>query len=273
MATQIRTRQIADGAVTNVKVAAGAGIVTSKLADGSLFIKSDGSVAMAADLSIGNSRITNLGTPSSGTDATTKNYVDTLFDQLPSLFKFKGSARAVATGNVTLSNPGTASFDSITLSSGDILGLINQTAAEENGLYTFNGSGSALTRIASMNHWDEVPGAMFTVEEGATYASRLYLCTSADGGTINVSAINFLLINGSGLQNSNFVDAEVPSGTIDGANATYTLANTPVVGSVKVYLNGVRQRAGGNDYSISGTTITMVTAPLTGEYIEVEYRK
>ena len=39
-------------------------------------IKDDGTVAMAADLSMASNQITNLGTPSAGTDAANKTYVD-----------------------------------------------------------------------------------------------------------------------------------------------------------------------------------------------------
>jgi hypothetical protein len=60
---------------------------------------------------------------------------------------------------------------------------------------------------------------------------------------------------------------------MNGSNTAFTLANTPVSGSVRLYLNGQRLRAGGNDYSISGSSITMVTAPVSTDYLEAEYRK
>ena len=69
------------------------------------------------------------------------------------------------------------------------------------------------------------------------------------------------------------VDNEVPSGTINGSNTAFTLANTPISGSVKIYLNGIRFKGGGVDYSISGTTVTFVTAPATGDSILADYRK
>ncbi len=67
--TQIVQRQIADGAINDAKVQAGANIATSKLADGANFIKRDGSVAMTGALNLGSQLITNLQTPSAGTDA------------------------------------------------------------------------------------------------------------------------------------------------------------------------------------------------------------
>lgn len=272
--TQVRQRQIEDGAINDAKVAAGAAIATSKLADGANFVKRDGSVAFTGSQSMGGNSITNVATPSGNNDAANKAYVDTQIGSLNSLFDTKPSARAATTGNVTISNPGTASFDSVTLSNGDILFLRAQSAAAENGLYTFNGSGSPLTRIAQMDLWAEIPGAFFAVEDGSTYADTLWLCTANQGGTLGTTSITFQQVNASGLTASNFVDKEVPSGSINGSNTAFTLANTPVAGSEHVHLNGVLLRSGGgNDYTISGTTITMATAPLSGEFIVVSYRK
>lgn len=68
------------------------------------------------------------------------------------------------------------------------------------------------------------------------------------------------------------VKNEVPSGTLNGSNTVFTLANTPTAGSVHLYLNGIRQRAGGQDYSITDDTITFVTAPETGDILLADYR-
>lgn len=76
------------------------------------------------------------------------------------------------------------------------------------------------------------------------------------------------------LKYSNKVTRETPSGTINGSNVTFALASTPVSGSEEVFLNGILQDAGaGNDYTISTGTITMLTAPLSGDKIRVNYMK
>lgn len=72
---------------------------------------------------------------------------------------------------------------------------------------------------------------------------------------------------------SNFVTREIPSGSIDGFNQTFGLAYTPVAGSEHVFLNGLLLDAGGEDYSISGGTITLVTAPEVGDKLRVSYIK
>jgi hypothetical protein len=82
--------------------------------------------------------------------------------------------------------------------------------------------------------------------------------------------------NQSGLAPANFVDNEVPTGTINGSNATFTLASTPSAGTnVKLYLNGTYMRQGASeDYQISGTTITFNAGqiPQTGDTLVANYR-
>lgn len=70
-----------------------------------------------------------------------------------------------------------------------------------------------------------------------------------------------------------FVVRETPAGDLDGVDLTCVLAFTPLVGTEEVYLNGVLQNDGGNDYSISGATITFVDAPVSTDKVLVSYRK
>lgn len=89
-------------------------------------------------------------------------------------------------------------------------------------------------------------------------------------GTITIAA------SASGLGTSNFVFRETPTGAVDGSNANFTLANTPTAGTECVFVNGVLQRPlAGNDYTISGTTITFLSGaiPQTGDIILVNYLK
>lgn len=274
--TQIVQRQIADGAINDAKVAAGAAIATTKLADGANFIKKDGTVAMTGALNMGSQLITNVLTPSAGTDAANKNYVDTAITGVTGLFTSKGTVRVATTANGVLASAfaNGQTIDGVTLVTGNRILLKNQSAPAENGIYTVNASG-APTRATDMDVWSEVAGAWVTVQEGTVNADTVWLSTANDGGTLNTTAITWTNpITSGGLTASNFVDKEIPSGSINGSNTGFTLANTPVAGSEHVYLNGVLQESGaGNDYTISGTSITMLTAPLTGEKLRVSYRK
>ena len=274
--TQIVKRQIADGAIDNSKIQAGAGIETSKLADGANFTKKDGSVAFTGNQSMGGNLLTNLSTPSAGTDAANKNYVDTAISGLNSLFDAKGSVKVATStaGTLATSFANGQTVDGIVLATNDRILIKNQASQVENGIYVVNASGVP-TRATDMDVWTEVPGAFVAVEEGTTNVDTIWLCTSNQGGTLGSTAITFQQIpTTAGLSNTNFVDKEIPSGSINGSNTAFTLANTPVVGSEHVYLNGVLQESGaGNDYTISGTAITMLSAPLTGEKLRVSYRK
>ena len=274
--TQIVKRQIADGAIDNSKIQAGAGIETSKLADGANFTKKDGSVAFTGNQSMGGNLLTNVSTPSTGTDAANKNYVDTAISGLNSLFDAKGSVKLATStaGTLATSFANGQTVDGVVLATNDRILIKNQASQAENGIYVVNASGTP-TRATDMDAWAEVPGAFVAVEEGTTNVDTIWLCTSNQGGTLGSTAITFQQIpTTAGLSNTNFVDKEIPSGSINGSNTAFTLANTPVVGSEHVYLNGVLQESGaGNDYTISGTAITMLSAPLTGEKLRVSYRR
>jgi hypothetical protein len=70
-----------------------------------------------------------------------------------------------------------------------------------------------------------------------------------------------------------FVDDETPGGTIDGTNTAFTLANAPSpASSLNLFLNGLRLTAGGVDYTLAGTAITMVSAPNPGDVFVANYR-
>jgi hypothetical protein len=65
----------------------------------------------------------------------------------------------------------------------------------------------------------------------------------------------------------------VENEVVSGSGTSWTLANTPVSGSVKLYAGGIRLNPGaGNDYTISGTTITTAQSYSTGALI-ADYRK
>lgn len=96
---------------------------------------------------------------------------------------------------------------------------------------------------------------------------------------------NISITNGSGtitiavtgvITTANKVTREIPTGTINGTNTTFTLANTPTAGTEDVYVNGVLMNSGaGNDYTISGGTITFLSGsiPQTGDVVLVSYFK
>ena len=271
--TTIAGRQIRDGAITNAKVAAGAAIDTSKLADGANFIKKDGSVAFTGAQSMGNNKLTTVATPTDSGDATTKGYVDGLISALPSAYKYR-NVHAATTANITLSNPGTNTFDGHALTSGQRLLVWQQSTASQNGIYDFNGSSSALTRSSDSDAWDELTGTLVYVDQGTTYGDKRFYCTSNTGGTLGSTSVTYVQDTAGTLSPTNFVTEETPSGSINGSNVTFTLAVTPTAGTLRLFLNGVRLKSGaGNDYTITTNTITMTTAPVSGDVLIADYMK
>ncbi len=271
--SQIDGRQVKPATLNSSHLQANAGITNGQLQNGSTYALLDGSRAWTANQSMGGFRITNLAASTVGTDAVNRNELDAAIAALNSVFDSKPSARCASTANVNLATPGTT-FDTITPTSGQLILLLNQTASAENGLYVYTNGTTALTRHSSMDSWAEIPGALIAVEEGSVNGDRVFLCTANSGGTLGTTAITFQQINPNGLTINNFVFNEVPSGTINGTNPTFTLANTPVAGTLSLYANGVRQLVGtGNDYTISGNTITFLSGaiPVTGDQILADY--
>lgn len=68
----------------------------------------------------------------------------------------------------------------------------------------------------------------------------------------------------------NIVKREIPTGSIDGSNTVFTLANTPTAGLEDVYLNGMLL-VDPDDYALSGNQVTMVVAPAINDKIWVSY--
>lgn len=67
---------------------------------------------------------------------------------------------------------------------------------------------------------------------------------------------------------SNKVRDEVPSGS----GTSFTLAHTPIANTLQLYRGGIRIQSGaGNDYTRSGTTITLATALATSEILLADY--
>jgi len=90
------------------------------------------------------------------------------------------------------------------------------------------------------------------------------------GGENNTGTIG-QLVSGSG---PGFVDSEIPSGTVDGANLAFTLTDKPVpASSLTVYRNGILQKQG-LDYTVSSNTITFDAAavPQAGDILLASYR-
>lgn len=113
---------------------------------------------------------------------------------------------------------------------------------------------------------------------GADASPTFRADVAADLGTGTADTTTFLrgdlAWTAAGMGSTNFITNEVPSGTVNGSNDTFTLANTPVAGTVQLYNNGLRQTLT-TDYTISSATITFTAGniPLTGDVLIADYHK
>ena len=102
----------------------------------------DQMAAPTAAVSMGSQKIIN------GAAATNPNDF-VIFSQMEAIRQgtiAKSAVDSAMTTNVTISNPGTATFDGQVLAAGEAILLMGQTTGTENGIYVFNGTASAMTR-------------------------------------------------------------------------------------------------------------------------------
>lgn len=94
-----------------------------------------------------------------------------------------------------------------------------------------------------------------------------------NGDIWTTSSQLFIRLNGATvpvtpLQASN----ETPGGAVNGSNVNFTLAHAPTNGNIMLYYNGILLEPGaGNDFTLSGTTITMLYALPTGAKLRAYY--
>jgi hypothetical protein len=120
---------------------------------------------LSADIGAAGNTVTDLATPTNASDAATKGYVDAVAEGL----HIHASVVALADSNITLPTAPTA-VDGVTLSTGNRVLLIGQTAPEENGIYVvINGD---LARAEDYDTAEEVQAGDFVfVSGGSVYAS------------------------------------------------------------------------------------------------------
>jgi hypothetical protein len=121
-------------------------------------------------------------------------------------------------------------------------------------------------------------GAAANAYAGSTLPAQcstgtLFFLTSAPPGAnlYGCAAANVWAPEGRG---ADYSDSEAPSGAIDGVNTTFTLLQQPIpAASLLLARNGLLL-AHGNDYTLSGNTITFVTmaTPQPGDSLLAWYR-
>jgi hypothetical protein len=171
-------------------------------------------------------------------------------------------------GILATGNGGTGTASTLT---GLVRGGSPMTASELSGDCSTSGSNSVTcakvngTSVPTNSSADQVLGT----NASATGAwMSIPNCT----GALQYSTSTHTFSCGSALT-GNFSDAEVPSGSINGSNVTFTLAHTPnPAASLDCFENGLEQRASGADFTLATATMTYGTAPPTGSTLVCYYR-
>lgn len=179
-----------------------------------------------------------------------------------------------STGLVTVQTNGGATLQTMAASSQLTATVISNgtTTGTWDAAYSFTTAGGTGT-VTSVS-----------VVSANGFAGSVATNTTTPAITVSTSITGLLKGNGTAISAatagtdymapSSFVTRETPSGTPNGSTTSFGLANTPIAGTECVFLNGVLQEPGaGNDYTISGATITYLTAPLSNDRIRVNYQK
>lgn len=180
----------------------------------SQYLRLDGTTTPTANIGFGGFKVTSVGTPTTGTDATNKNYVDALVVGL----EWKAAAQAATTATLTatyangtagvgatLTNSGTqAAFavDGYTAVLNDRILVKDQTAQLQNGIYTVTtlGSGATnwiLTRATDADTSAEVNNATLFVTNGTVNKDTGWTQTFANPA-IGTDTVVFQQFTGAG---------------------------------------------------------------------------
>ncbi len=144
----------------------------------------DQMTAPTSAVGMGGQRLTNLGAPSAGSDAATKDYADSIASGLV----WKESVRVATTANITLS--GEQTIDGVSVVAGDRVLVKDQTTAADRGIYVC-ASGS-WTRATDFDTSAEAkPGSTVWVNEGTANGDTSWVLTTNAPITLGSTSLTF----------------------------------------------------------------------------------
>lgn len=142
--------------------------------------------APTGPLNLNNQKITNLAAATGNTDVPTWGQVSDLVTNLG----FK-QARVASTANVPISSTGNgASIDGVTIATGDVILLKDQTSGAENGIYRVGAAN--LARDAGADSAAEMPsGTIVVVDQGTANGDKMFMLTTPAGYVLGTTALTF----------------------------------------------------------------------------------
>ena len=194
-----------------------------------------------------------IADPTADQHAATRKFV---LDQVNGL-QWKASVRAATTGNGTLSTDfaNGQSLDNVTLATGDRILIKDQTAGQENGIYTVNASGAPSRAVDFDAPTDNVRGAAVLVREGLVNVDRAYQCTNDAAVTFDTTPIVFAaFVNTAGtLADSVVTNAKLAADAVTNVKiANSTIENAKLVNSS---ISGVSLGSNLNDLTVDNSTL------------------
>lgn len=251
--------------------------------NGSVWVPADGSSLRldqiqlpTASVALNNQKITGLGTPTTGTDASTKAYVDNATAGVTST---KGSVKALAVANYVVATGGLTVTDGVTPIDGDRILLTGQTTASENGIWVAHAG--AWTRPTDYATGSVQQGAYVFVDGGTVYGNTGWLLTGTSQVTVDTTAETWVQFTGlgditvvapivkTGNQLSLSFTPTKKYATLIGDGSTLAYTVTHNLASLDVVVN-LREVSTGNKveadvvYATTNTiTVTFAVAPTT----------
>ncbi len=147
----------------------------------------DQMAAPSVDLSMNSKKVTNVATPTAGTDATNKDYVDNAVAGL----SWKDEVAVASTANLSLT--GEQTIDGVLTSNSRIL-VKDQSTLAQNGIYVT--SSGAWTRSTDADTGAKIAGAAVFVSAGTTNGGNRYVCNVTGTITIGSTSITFVVFGG-----------------------------------------------------------------------------
>lgn len=266
-------------------------------------------VAMSGDATINNTGAVTIGT---GAVTTAKMasigaaniLVGAVTTGNPTAVAMSGDATIATTGAVTIATGAVTTAKMASIGAGNILvGAVttgNPTAVAMSGDATISTTGAVTIGTGAVSATKLASDAVTTIKIldgnvtlpklGSIGAAKIIVGAVTTGNPTAVDMTGDATISNTGVVTvastvakpaTNYVNAETPTGTIDGTNATFTLASSPVAANtggraLTIFLNGLALLEGaGEDYTVSGATITFVATckPQTGDKLRASYWK